>query len=198
MPTSTPTPTLLTLPEEITVQILHHITARPTLHALTLVSTTLNRLSTPLLYAHLALHADAFMHLRPLACLLWSSERHRACVRSVSVRRAYGGNLVPWPGVGWAWGRRDGGGEGEEECEGKGEGETKSPTQQHDPDDRLAALIQRQIALYVRDGDHADWYARVRYGDHALPIASLLLRSLPRVGVMQFDGFMLVDPAVRV
>ncbi|KAI8931720.1 hypothetical protein NX059_011363 [Plenodomus lindquistii] len=151
-----------TLPEELTSQILHYISDRRTLHSLTLVSATLNRLSTPHLYTHLTLHPHSLPYLRPLAALLWRSPKHSACVRSISVRRAYGGNLVPWP-----------------------------------QDEGLDALIKTQIEQFVKEGDKEDWYERVREGADALPIASLLLRSLPGVRVMQFDGFMLVDPGVR-
>ncbi|KAF2848646.1 hypothetical protein T440DRAFT_353172, partial [Plenodomus tracheiphilus IPT5] len=91
------TATFATLPEEITDHILHYISHRPTLHSLCLVSTNLNRIATPHLYSTIALRKDDFQHLRPLAVLLWTSAKHRACVRSISVRRAYGGNLVPWP-----------------------------------------------------------------------------------------------------
>ncbi|KAL6709936.1 hypothetical protein ACN47E_000721 [Coniothyrium glycines] len=62
---------------------------------------------------------------------------------------------------------------------------------------QLDDMIQEKIEEYVRERDKGQWFAQVRDGIDALPIASLLLRSLPHVAAMQFDGFMLVDPAAR-
>ncbi|KAH9876645.1 hypothetical protein J1614_003777 [Plenodomus biglobosus] len=179
MSTHPPPPSLPTLPEELTAHILTHLsTSHTTLHALALTSRTLNRLATPLLYTSLSLQRHNFQYLRPLAVLLWSSARHRECVREVCVRRAYGGDLVGWPDV---CGLGDGGEEGV--CK--------------DGDDALDSLIRQNITAFIPECDREAWFKRVRYGADVLPIASLLLRSLPHVSVMRFDGFMLVDPGVR-
>jgi hypothetical protein len=150
------------LPEELVDRIFYFVDHRASLHALCLVSRDLNRIATSHLYTAIALDRDDFQHLRPLALLLWTSPKHRAIVRSISVRRAYGGNLVPWP---------------------------RHPC--------LDELIQQQVKLYVREGDTMPWFAKVKDGIDALPIASLLLRSLPNVTTMEFDGFNLIDPKVR-
>lgn len=150
---------LSTLPEELTDLIIQRISDRPTLHSLCLVSTSLSRIATPHLYTRIALQKDDFQHLRPLALLLWTSPQHRHAVRAFSVRRAYGGNLHPWP----VW-------------------------------EGLEDLIKRMVDEFVGEAEKENWVRRVQDGVDALPIASLLLRSLPHVKEMQFDGFMLVDP----
>ena len=150
-------------PEELIDRIFRSVDDRATLHALCLVSLDMNRIATTHLYSRISLEKNDFQHLRPLALLLWTSEKHRNAVRSFSVRRAYGGNLEPWP---------------------------KHPD--------LGDIIQQQIKLYVREGDAEQWYHQVRDGPvDPLPIASLLLRSLPHVMEMQFDGFQLVDPSLK-
>lgn len=151
------------LPEELIDRVFHFVNQRATLHALCLVSKDVNRIATTHLYTTIALTRDDFKHLRPLTLLLWTSPKHRALVRSISVRRAYGGNMVPWP---------------------------------HCLD--LDNLIEQQIELYVREGDNRSWFLRVKDGMDPLPIASLLLRSLPNVTTMGFDGFDLVDPKARI
>ncbi|CAO2647503.1 Nn.00g084250.m01.CDS01 [Neocucurbitaria sp. VM-36] len=163
-----PPPTLTTLPEELIDQILTFLPP-PTLHALTLVSRDINRITTPHLYASITLTSTSFTHLRPLAFLLWTSPAHANLVRAFSVRRAYGGNLDPWP----------------KHSEGEG--------------GLLESVIKEMVSRYVRGGEEEreEWVRRVREGGDALVIASLLLRSLPGVREMVFDGFMLVDPAVR-
>jgi hypothetical protein len=105
---------------------------------------------------------DDFKHLRPLTLLLWTSPKHRALVREISVRRAYGGNLVPWP-----------------------------------DHPELDDLVERQVKMFVREEEANRWIRQVRDGSDALPIASLLLRSLPNVSTMGFDGFDLVDPKIK-
>jgi hypothetical protein len=79
----------------------------------------------------------------------------------MSVRRAYGGNLVPWPSYAG-----------------------------------LDELVERHVRMYVNE-DKEGWTKRVIDGADPLPIASLLLRSLPNVVTMEFDGFCLVDPRSR-
>lgn len=156
-------PTFSSLPEELLDRIIHYSSDdRSSLHSLCLVSRDANRIATPALYSTISLRRDDFQHLRPLAVLLWTSPHHRAAVKSFTVRRAYGGNLFPWPSL-----------------------------------EGLDDLIRATIAIYVKEGDKEQWFKQVRDGGDALPIASLLLRSLPYVGEMQFDGFMLVDPAVK-
>ena len=150
------------LPEELLDLITFFLTPhRSTLHSLCLTSRNLNRIATSHLYHTILLQKDDFKHLRPLALLLWTSPKHAASVRCISVTGAYGGNLMRWPQF-----------------------------------DGLDKLLKEQIGRYVREGDEQSWFEQVGSGIDALPIASLLLRSLPRVGVMQFDGFMLVDPRV--
>ncbi|KAF1912161.1 hypothetical protein BDU57DRAFT_523562 [Ampelomyces quisqualis] len=146
------------LPEELLDRIMH-FSPLSSLHALTLVSKTLSRIATSHLYTTIALTRHSFKYLRPLTLLLWTSPKHRHLVRSISVSRAYGGNLVPWP-------RYTG----------------------------LDALIEEQVGLYVRKEERKRWSRQVRDGGDALAIASLLLRSLPHVRRMGFDGFELVDP----
>jgi hypothetical protein len=150
------------LPEELLDRIALLTPHRSTLHALCLTSRDLNRIATPHLYHSIFLQKDDFKHLRPLALLLWTSPKHSDVVHAISVKGAYGGNLMRWP-----------------QYEG------------------LEALLKKQIGLYVKEGDEGSWYEQVGSGIDALPIASLLLRSLPNVSVMQFDGFMLVDPKVK-
>lgn len=167
------TASLAILPEELLDLIITHLTSsRSTLHSLTLVSHKFNRLATFHLYTHISLTKSDFLYLRPLAVLLWTSPAHRSVVRSFSVRHAYGGNLDPWP--------------------------KHYPKHQHQEEEGgLDELIKGQIERYVREKDKEEWFGQVRHGVGALPIASLLLRSLPNVREMQFDGFMLVDPAGR-
>ncbi|KAF1850090.1 uncharacterized protein K460DRAFT_372460 [Cucurbitaria berberidis CBS 394.84] len=86
-----------TLPEELIDRIISFTNSRATLHALCFVSKDINRIATAHLYTTIALNKEDFQHLRPLAFLLWTSEKHRNAIRSFSVRRAYGGNLDPWP-----------------------------------------------------------------------------------------------------
>jgi hypothetical protein len=155
--------TMNRLPEELTDRIFGFVDQRATLHALCQVSKDINRIATTHLYTNIALTRDDFKHLRPLTLLLWTSPKHRGLVRAISVRRAYGGNMVSWP-------------------------------QYAD----LDKLIEEQIEHYVREGDKRSWFIRVKDGMDPLPIASLLLRSLPNVTTMGFDGFDLVDPKVRV
>ncbi|KAF2825526.1 hypothetical protein CC86DRAFT_44260 [Ophiobolus disseminans] len=90
-------PTIYSLPEELLDRILHFIPHRPTITALCLVSRDLNRIATPHLYTCITLTSASFQFLRPLTLLLWTSSKHRLLVRSFCVKRAYGGNLVPWP-----------------------------------------------------------------------------------------------------
>ncbi|KAH7397472.1 hypothetical protein BKA66DRAFT_242174 [Pyrenochaeta sp. MPI-SDFR-AT-0127] len=150
------------LPEELLDRILFFTSHRATRCALCLVSKDINRIATPHLYANIYLQEDDFQYLRPLAFLLWTSAKHRDAVKSFSVRRAYGGNLDPWPNH-----------------------------------QNLETIIRAQIKLYVRGGEADQWLFRVRDGADPLPIASLLLRSLKNVAMMQFDGFQLVDPSSR-
>ncbi|KAF2025082.1 hypothetical protein EK21DRAFT_26074, partial [Setomelanomma holmii] len=84
------------LPEELLDRILY-FTDDATIHALTLVSKTLNRIATPYLYTHITLTPSSLPYLRPLAVLLWTSTKHASLVQSFSVRKAYGQNLLPWP-----------------------------------------------------------------------------------------------------
>jgi hypothetical protein len=150
------------LPEELLDRIASFLTPyRSSLHALCLTSRDINRIATAHLYHTILLQKDDFKHLRPLALLLWTSPNHAAVVRCISVKGAYGGNLMRWPAF-----------------------------------EGLDALLKEQIGMYVREGDEQSWFEQVGSGIDALPIASLLLRSLPNVGFMQFDGFMLVDPGV--
>lgn len=153
---------LSALPEELLDRIVVFTNSRPSLHALTLVSKDLNRISTPHLYTSIVLTNANFQFLRPIAFLLWTSPKHRDVVRAFSVRRAYGGNLAPWPESG-----------------------------------ELESVVRRMVEKWVGKGDKEEWVRQVRDGSDALPIASLLLRTLPRVGVMRFDGFCLVDPERR-
>jgi hypothetical protein len=149
------------LPEEL-IDLILHFSDRSTLYSLCLASRSLNRIATPHLYTNIALARDDFKHLRPLTLLLWTSPKHRALVRHISVRRAYGGNLVPWP-----------------------------------DHPELDSLVERQVKMFVKEEEAARWTRQVRDGNDALPIASLLLRSLPNVSTMGFDGFDLVDPKFR-
>jgi len=82
------------LPEELLDRICHFT---PNLHSLCLVNKNLNRIATAHLYTTISLSHSNFKHLRSLTLMLWTSPKHRALVRSISVRRAYGGDLVPWP-----------------------------------------------------------------------------------------------------
>jgi hypothetical protein len=150
------------LPEELVDRVCHFVDQRAALHALCLVNKDLNRIATSHLYTTIALERNNFKHLRPLTLMLWMSPKHRPLVRSISVRRAYGGDLVPWP---------------------------------DHPD--LDDLIEEQVKLYVREGEAKSWFLQVKDGMDPLPIASLLLRSLPNVVTMGFDGFDLVDPRAR-
>jgi hypothetical protein len=153
----------LHLPEEILDRILHYTTHRPTIHTLCTVSKALNCIATPYLYHSIALRKDDFQYLRPLALLLWTSPKHRDIVHSISVKQAYGGNLVRWP-----------------------------------DHPQLDDILRHQIELYVREGDKGKWFERVRDGIDALPVASLLLRSLPNVQRMPFEGFEMVDPGAGI
>jgi hypothetical protein len=150
------------LPEELTDLIVYSLNHRPSVYSLCLVSRDFNRIATPHLYSTIALARDDFQHLRPLALLLWTSPKHRALVRKMSVRQAYGGNLAPWPDYA-----------------------------------DLDELIERQVQMHVSEKEEMKWVTRVRDGSDALPIASLLLRSLPHVVRMEFDGFCLVDPKAK-
>ncbi|KAH7381153.1 major facilitator superfamily domain-containing protein [Phaeosphaeria sp. MPI-PUGE-AT-0046c] len=96
MTSTAPTLTLAHLPEELLERICH-FTSSCDLHALALVSRDLNRIATPRLYTSITLTRSSFKHLRPLTLLLWTSPKHAILVRHISVSRAYGGNLVPWP-----------------------------------------------------------------------------------------------------
>ncbi|KAL5118649.1 hypothetical protein ACEQ8H_003500 [Pleosporales sp. CAS-2024a] len=159
MSTSSP---ISTLPEELVDRICHFLSPTTSLHALCLVNKDFNRIATAHLYTTIDLSVHNFKFLRPLTLMLWTSPKHRALVRSISVRRAYGGDLVPWPKYAL-----------------------------------LDELIEQQVQLYVREGEMETWVAQVRDGMDPLPIASLLLRSLPNVTTMGFDGFDLVDPKAR-
>lgn len=150
------------LPEELLDRIISLVDQPSALYALALVSKDINRITTPHLYTCIALGPTSFQHLRPLAFLLFTSPKHHCLVRSISVKRAYGGNLLPWP------------------C---------------NPD--LDVVLMRQIELFVREDDVKRWFREVRDGSDPLPIASLLLRSLPKVVKMGFEGFDLVDPRGR-
>jgi hypothetical protein len=155
MPSPSP---IHSLPEELLDRIAY-FSPPPSLHALSLTSRTLNRIATPHLYTSITLTRESFKFLRPLTLLLWMSPKHRSLVRRISVSRAYGGNLVPWP---------------------KYEG--------------LDELVEEQVGRYVKEGEREGWVRQVRDGGDVLAIASLLLRGLPNVGRMGFDGFELVDP----
>lgn len=59
----------------------------------------------------------------------------------------------------------------------------------------LDQVIRKEVEKWVvGEGKRKEWFWQVREGWDALPVASLLLRGLPGVGVMRFDGFELVDP----
>jgi hypothetical protein len=90
--------TLTTIPEELISHILTFL-PRPARHSLCLTSRDLNRITTPTLYTHITLTGTDFSYLRSLALLIWTSPKHSALVRSLSVRRAYGGDLKPWPAL---------------------------------------------------------------------------------------------------
>lgn len=161
--------TLTHLPEELVDRICRFSSA-PCLHALALVSRTLNRIATTHLYTSITLTRSSFKHLRPLTLLLWTSPKHATLVRHIAVTRAYGGNLVPWPDhVGDHDGNRDG----------------------------LEGLVKQMVARYVKAAERKEWEKSVCEGEDALRVASLLLRSLPNVRRMGFDGFELVDPGAR-
>jgi hypothetical protein len=53
------------------------------------------------------------------------------------------------------------------------------------------------VKAYVRESEKERWIEQVTHGKDALVVASLLVRSLPKVERMGFDGFELVDPGVR-
>jgi len=56
------------------------------------------------------------------------------------------------------------------------------------------ALVESMIRKYVKQEQQSEWKRRVCEQGDALCTASLLLRSLPHVGRMGFEGFELVDP----
>jgi hypothetical protein len=149
------------LPEEL-VDLILQFSDYPTLQTLCLVSKTVSRIATAHLYTSITLTGNSFAYLRPLALLLWTSPKHARLVRRISVSRAYGGNLVPWP-----------------EYNG------------------LDDVIEQQVGMYVREGEKEKWIEDLMYGRDALFVAGLLVRSLPNVDRMGFDGFELVDPWVK-
>lgn len=63
----------------------------------------------------------------------------------------------------------------------------------------LDELIRTLVRRYVKGGEEEkrEWEKEVKEGDDPLRVASLLLRSLPNVKRMGFEGFELVDPEVR-
>jgi hypothetical protein len=63
--------------------------------------------------------------------------------------------------------------------------------------ERLQEVIEQQVKAYVRESEKERWIEQVTHGKDALVVASLLVRSLPKVERMGFDGFELVDPGVR-
>jgi hypothetical protein len=177
MPSQPPRQTLAHLPEELLSHILSFLppsSSSPTIHALTLVCTTLNRIATPLLYTHITLTPASLPYLRPLALLLWISPAHAALVRSFAVRKAYGGHLVPWP-----------------QWEGV------------DVDGVVAGVVGRYVCGKRGergDGDgegeaeRKEWFKRVREEGEWMAICSLVLRGLEGCERMEFDGWSLVDP----
>lgn len=94
--TTLPT-TIHALPEELFDQILHFLPQRQSICSLALTSRDLNRIATPHLYTSITLTSSSFRYLRPLTLLLWTSPKHRLLVRSFTVTKAFGQNLVPWP-----------------------------------------------------------------------------------------------------
>ncbi|RYO23975.1 hypothetical protein AA0111_g8883 [Alternaria arborescens] len=161
---------LESLPNELLDLMFHLTPDRTTLHSLCLVSRSINRLATAHLYTHITLLGDDFKYLRPLALLFWTSAPHREAVRSFAVHHAYGGNLDPWP---------------------------KHVRQEGLKEGELEGIIRWNVEAYVNKGDWERWYEEVRDGSDSTRIASLLLRSCPRLVRMQLPGFELVDPGAR-
>jgi hypothetical protein len=161
---------LESLPNELLDLMFHLTPDRTTLHSLCLVSRSINRLATAHLYTHITLLGDDFKYLRPLALLFWTSPPHREAVRSFAVHHAYGGNLDPWP---------------------------KHVRQEELKEGELEGIIRWNVEAYVNKGDWDRWYEEVRDGSDSTRIASLLLRSCPRLVRMQLPGFELVDPGAR-
>lgn len=97
---SSSTSILLYLPEELLAHIMTFLASdRASLHALLMTSRTLHRITLPTVYTHIILCPGSFRYLRPLAYLLFTSPIHASLVRSITVRRAYGGDLLPWPNI---------------------------------------------------------------------------------------------------
>lgn len=86
------------------------------------------------------------------------------------MHHAYGGNLDPWP---------------------------KHVRQEELKEGELEGIIRWNVEAYVNKGDWERWYEEVRDGSDSTRIASLLLRSCPRLVRMQLPGFELVDPGAR-
>jgi hypothetical protein len=63
--------------------------------------------------------------------------------------------------------------------------------------EELEDVLALQVKRYVRESEKERWMEQLRDGRDALVVASLLVRSLPNVKRMGFDGFELVDPGVR-
>jgi hypothetical protein len=149
------------LPEEL-LDLILQFSNHSSVRILCLVSKTISRIATAHLYTSITLSRNSFMYLRPLALLLWTSPKHAHLVRHISVSRAYGQNLVPWPEY-----------------------------------DGLENVIEQKVKRYVREGEKERWTEDLMNGGDALRVAGLLVRSLPHVEKMGFDGFELLDPGVR-
>jgi hypothetical protein len=173
-----PTLTLTHLPEELLDRICY-FSPTQSLHALAMVSRDIGRIATTHLYTSITLTRSSFKYLRPLALLLWTSPRHADLVKHISVSRAYGGNLVPWPDYP--------GRSAPDVCDGVDGSEV---------DGSLPELVKNMVGRYVKESERAEWAKSVVEGEDALKVASLLLRSLRNVKRMGFDGFELVDPGV--
>lgn len=81
---------------------------------------------------------------------------------------AYGGDLRAWP----SWKREERGFD-------------------------VEAVVRREVEKWVRKEEREAWVEKVLEGGDALCVASLLLRGLPHVVEMGFEGFRLVDPGGR-
>jgi hypothetical protein len=149
------------LPEEL-LDLILQFSNNASVRILCLVSKTISRIATAHLYTSITLSRNSFMYLRPLALLLWTSPKHAQLVRQISVKHAYGQNLVPWP--------------------------------EHDG---LEDVIEQKVKRYVREEEKEIWTKDLINGGDALRVAGLLVRSLPHVERMGFDGFELFDPGVR-
>jgi hypothetical protein len=63
--------------------------------------------------------------------------------------------------------------------------------------EKLDEVIRQNVEQFVRKSDWEVWWAEVRDGSDSTRIASLLLRSCPKLSRMQLPGFELVDPGAR-